>query len=90
MEDGFDDGCSRPRRRRGRRKRLPWADLLKRTLGLDVLECPRCHVRMKVIALIEEPEVARKILRAMGLPSEAPRAEPARSPPQLALEFDQD
>jgi uncharacterized protein YbaR (Trm112 family) len=68
-----------------------WADLLRRTFGLDVLACPECGGRMKVIATIEEPGVIRKILRAMGLPEEAPRASPARPPPQLELgfEFDQ-
>jgi hypothetical protein len=45
---------------------------------------------MKVIATIDEPGVIRKILRAMGLPAEAPRAEPARPPRQLRFEFDQD
>jgi hypothetical protein len=45
---------------------------------------------MKVIATIDEPETIRKILRAMGLPTEAPRASPARPPPQLRFEFDQD
>jgi hypothetical protein len=68
---------------------MRWADLLKRTLGVDALECPRCRGRMKPIAEVTEPEAIRKILRAMGLPAEAPRAEPARPPPQLGFDFDQ-
>ncbi len=89
-EDFQEDGSApRPRRRRGRRERTPWAKLLKRSFGFDVLSCPKCGGRMKVIATIDEPEVIRKILRAMGLPAEAPRAEPARPPPQLEFDFDQ-
>jgi len=45
---------------------------------------------MEVIATIDEPGVVRRILEAMGLPWEAPRASPARPPPcQLRFEFDQ-
>ncbi|MFO0393576.1 MAG: hypothetical protein ACK548_17130, partial [Planctomycetota bacterium] len=29
-------------RRRSRRQRLPWADLLRRVFGIDVLVCPKC------------------------------------------------
>jgi hypothetical protein len=65
------------------------ADLLKRTLSLDVLACPRCGGRMEAIAEITEPEVIGKILRAMGLPDTPPRASPARPPPQLAFDFAQ-
>jgi hypothetical protein len=32
--------------RRGRRKRTPWAELLRRSFGIDVLNCPRCGDRM--------------------------------------------
>src|SRR2546421_195636 len=30
----------------------PWAELLARTFALDVLECPTCHGRMKLRALV--------------------------------------
>jgi hypothetical protein len=33
----------------------PWAELLKRTIGLDVLTCPRCSGRMKLLALVTDP-----------------------------------
>ena len=80
-----------PRRpRRGRRRRTPWAELLRRTFGYDVLECPRCKGRMEVLACITNAASVRRILRALGLPEEPPRAAPARSPPQLRFDFAQD
>ncbi len=33
----------------------PWAELLKRTFGFDVLSCPCCGGRMKLLALVTEP-----------------------------------
>ena len=39
-----------------RTPRIDWATLLKRTFGLDVLECSKCGGRMKVIACITEAE----------------------------------
>ena len=71
------------------RDRMRRVDLLKRTMGIDALECPRCRGRMTVIAEIAEPDDIGKILRAMGLPDVPPRASPARPPPQLAFDFTQ-
>jgi hypothetical protein len=65
------------------------ADLLKRTLGVDVLECPRCRGRMEPIAEILEPGAVAKILRSMGLPDSPPRVSPARPPPQMDFDFAQ-
>jgi hypothetical protein len=42
--------------------RLDWAALLKRVFGVDVLKCSRCQGQMRVIACIEEHDVAKKIL----------------------------
>ena len=35
--------------------RLPWAVLLKRVFLVDVLECPKCKGRMKILAAVTEP-----------------------------------
>jgi hypothetical protein len=45
---------------------------------IDVLACPRCSGRMRVLATIDEPGVVEKILRHVGLPAEpvVPRAPP--------------
>ena len=62
-----------------------WAALMQRTFGFDVLACPRCGGRLRLIALIEQAEVVRRILRHLGLPDEIPRARPARPPPPTML-----
>ena len=63
----------------------PWAELMKRTFGLDVLSCPHCGGRLKLISLIEDPKVIKKILDHLGLPTAPPGPIPARAPPELDL-----
>jgi hypothetical protein len=66
--------------------RLDWAALLKRVFGVDVLKCSRCQGQMRLIACIEEPDVAKKILVHLGLPSEPLPTARAQAPP-VALEL---
>jgi hypothetical protein len=65
---------------RGRTNML-WAQLMARSFGFDVLACPRCGGRLRLIALIEDPRVIRRILEHRGLPTEVPAARPPRAPP---------
>ena len=58
-----------------------WASLMARTFGFDVLACPRCGGRLRLIALIEEAAVIGRILRHLGVPTEIPAPRPARAPP---------
>ncbi len=58
-----------------------WADLMRRTFGFDVLACPSCGGRLRLISLIEEASVIQRILRHLGLPTEIPEPRPARAPP---------
>jgi len=70
--------------------RLEWAVMMKRTWGFDVLACPRCAGRMRVIATLTDPAVVRQILEHLGVrASPLPRA-PARDPDgeQVDLGFD--
>jgi len=67
---------------RERRRRFAWAELMMRTMDLDVLECPRCGERMAVIACIDEPDVVEKFLRAVGLWEEPPPLAPSRAGPE--------
>ena len=71
------DAQPAPRHARG----YAWAELMRRTFGLDVLACPRCGGRLRLVALIEEAAVIDRILRHLGLPTAIPAPRPARAPP---------
>ncbi|MDH4066508.1 MAG: hypothetical protein OEW19_19060 [Acidobacteriota bacterium] len=58
-----------------------WADLMRRAFEVDVLACPRCGGRLRIVALLEAGTATARILRHLGLPSEMPAARPARAPP---------
>jgi hypothetical protein len=45
---------------------------MKRAYALDVLCCPRCQGPMRLVAVIDNPLVARRILAHLGLPARAP------------------
>jgi hypothetical protein len=60
--------------------RMDWATLLRRSLSLDALECPKCHGRLRVVAVITEREPIRRILVHLGLPTEPPAVARARDP----------
>ena len=51
----------------GRPRRLAWSDLLRRVWREDVLVCGRCGGEMRLIAVIQNPAVAERILRHVGL-----------------------
>ena len=59
----------------------PWAQLLARTFAVDVLACPKCHGRMRLLAMVEEPANVARFLAAMGEATEVPRRSPGRGPP---------
>ena len=61
-----------------RPRRLPWASLLMRSLGVSGLECPRCQSQMVLLALITAPRVVAKILDHLRIPSTPPPLAPAR------------
>jgi hypothetical protein len=60
--------------------RVDWATLLRRSLSVDALECPKCHGRLRVVAAIPEREPVRRILAHLGLPTEPPPIARARDP----------
>jgi hypothetical protein len=60
----------------------------RRTFEIDVLACPDCGGRLRLLATIEDAAVVRKILCHLGLPSDCPQALPARSPPSSPELFD--
>ncbi|MBK7890691.1 MAG: transposase [Bdellovibrionales bacterium] len=70
------------------KSRITWARLLKRVFGLDVETCQLCGGKMKVIAAIEDPQVIRKILEHLGLPTRPPTIWSARGPPSRTTDDD--
>jgi Putative transposase len=77
VADEREDAQPRPRRCRYR----PWAELMMRTFKVDVLCCPRCSGRLRLVALMTEPREIRRYLHAPGERAEAPPRSPARGPP---------
>jgi hypothetical protein len=75
-----DDPSSEAATRSGRPGARLWAELMRRSFGVDVLACPRCGGRMRLIALIEAGAISQRILRHLGLPVEIPATRPARAP----------
>ena len=58
-----------------------------RSFEIDVLNCPGCGWRLRLLATIEEPEMVRKILSHLGIPTECPEPQPARAPPWATPTF---
>jgi hypothetical protein len=67
-----------------KQKNYCWAELMKRTFDFDVLVCPRCSGRMRVLATIMEREVIRAILGPTGFPADSPPRAPAEPSPDEA------
>lgn len=70
--------------------RVDWATLLRRSFSVDVLECPKCHGRLRMVAVITEREPVRRILSHLGMPTEPPPVARARDPTDGAEETGDD
>ncbi len=57
-----------------------WAALMHRAFAIDVLACPRCGGRLRLIATVYEPAVIRKLLAHLGMARSGPSPGPA--PPE--------
>jgi hypothetical protein len=66
-----------PRRGGGYR---PWAELLARTFAVDVLACPRCQGRLKLLAMLTDPASIARYPAAVSEATEAPRRSSSRGP----------
>ena len=62
--------------------------MMRRVFEVDVLECPACQGRMRILAAIHPPEATRAILECLGLPTRAPPIAPAILPARTDPEFD--
>jgi hypothetical protein len=72
------------------RGRMRWAALLQRVFEFDALRCPRCGQAMRLIAAIEDPDVARRILECLKLPARAPPLADATAEPEESVQLAED
>jgi len=72
--DSDDDRASPPQPRH-----WAWANLMRRAFDLDVLACPRCGGRLRLLGTIEDPVAIRAILGSLAV-----SAEPLDRPPPAA------
>jgi hypothetical protein len=57
-------------------RRRPWARLLPRVFGFDVLVCDRCGGPRRILGAVTEPHAVRRMLVALGLAAQPPPARP--------------
>jgi hypothetical protein len=57
-----------------------WAALMHRAFGIDVLACPNCGDRLRLITTLHDPAVIRKILAHLALSHSGPS--PGSGPPE--------
>lgn len=64
------------------RAKAAWPRLIRTVYEADPLECPKCKAPMRVIALIDDPKVIRRILEHLGhwAPEAAERGPPTQAP----------
>ena len=70
-----------PPRPEGAPSYRPWTELLARTFAVDVLACPKCHGRMRLLAMVEDPANVARYLAAVGEATQVPPRSPWRGPP---------
>jgi hypothetical protein len=65
--------------------RIAWSELLRRTFD-DPLVCPRCQGRMRLVAVIKDPDAIGAILAHPAHRDDDPKSGP--DPPQLPLDLE--
>jgi len=68
--------------------RKNWARLIQKIYEVDLLTCPKCQGRMKIIAFIEDEEVIEKILKHLGLWEIKARPPPKPKASLVTMHFD--
>jgi hypothetical protein len=67
--------------------RVDWVLLMRRTFDVDVLDCPKCTGKLRILAVIDDRTVAAQILDALHIP----RAHsPLRARDPTTLDSDRD
>ena len=65
---------------------MGWAALLKRTFQIDVLLCPKCSGRMKLVEVVMSGDRIRDTLIAIGVSPRPPPIAPAKLPGLFGVE----
>lgn len=67
-----------------RKSAKKWARLIQKIYEVDPLTCPKCSGVMKVISVIEDEEIIKKIFKHLGLWDRKARPPPkAAGPPKV-------
>jgi len=74
-----------PRKWRPSTSYVPWAELVRRTFGVDPSICPRCDGRLEPLAIITKPETIERILSSVTLAAAEPVG-PGGSPAHVVLD----
>ncbi len=64
------------------RRRWTWAELMRRSFGVDVLVCPHCQSRRHLLTLVTDPRTITRVLSHLRLPAKLPPLSTARPPPE--------
>ena len=51
---------------------VTWAALLRRTFGVDVLQCPKCKSHMSLVAVVSDARTIAATLTGIGVSPRAP------------------
>jgi hypothetical protein len=70
--------------------RKNWARLIQKIYEVDPLTCPKCQNQMKIISVIENEEVIKKILKHLGLWDVKTRPPPRKEKPSGIIETPMD
>ena len=74
------DGSSREYRRN-------WARLIQKIYEVDPLTRPKCASQMRLISMIEDSEIVKKILKHLGLWYQKARPPPKVNSPPMTPEY---
>jgi hypothetical protein len=58
---------------------MPWAELLQKVFAVDVLECPDCGGRLRVLACVTEGVEVKRYLEHAGIDATGPPVARARA-----------
>lgn len=64
-----------------------WSYFIRKVYETDPLTCPKCQGEMRIVSVIDQPEVIKKILQHLGLWEES-HAPPDSKAPRPEIRFD--